>query len=79
MSQLLFRYSTPFGPGHSGAYLFLPDSEGETIKSTTARVIIVEGRLISQVIVEMPKHVHVVTLYNSQGIYCCLNFVFNLW
>ncbi|XP_073998375.1 alpha-mannosidase 2-like isoform X1 [Rhodnius prolixus] len=62
------KYSTPFGPGHSGAYLFLPDSEGETIKSTTARVIIVEGRLISQVIVEMPKHVHVVTLYNSQGI-----------
>uniref|UniRef100_A0A224X5V1 Alpha-mannosidase n=1 Tax=Panstrongylus lignarius TaxID=156445 RepID=A0A224X5V1_9HEMI len=62
------KYSTRHGPGRSGAYLFLPDGEAEPLKPTTSRVIIVEGRLTSQVIVDMPKLVHVVILYNNHGI-----------
>ncbi|KAK9508706.1 hypothetical protein O3M35_006198 [Rhynocoris fuscipes] len=62
------RYSTRLGSSRSGAYLFLPDGEAETVKVPSARVTIVEGRLLSQVIVDMSKLVHVVTLYNNHGI-----------
>lgn len=61
------HYSTSHGRDKSGAYLFLPDGEAETIKITKPKVLIIEGKLKSEVIVKFPSVEHSVILYNSGG------------
>lgn len=59
------RYSTKQGRDKSGAYLFLPDGEAQEIKITNTKVTIVEGKIMSQVIIKFPNVEHSVTIYNS--------------
>ncbi|GLV40323.1 alpha-Mannosidase class II a [Carabus blaptoides fortunei] len=61
------KYGVRQSSERSGAYLFLPDGDAQplTIESTTVKVI--EGPILSSVIVQLPKVHHVVILYNSPG------------
>lgn len=65
----MISYSTRHGRDKSGAYLFLPDGEAQTIKITKPKVLIIEGKMKSEVIVKFPNVEHSVILYNSGGIY----------
>ncbi|XP_023714691.1 alpha-mannosidase 2 [Cryptotermes secundus] len=61
------RYHARQGQERSGAYLFLPDREAETVKWDSSPVRIVEGPLFSQVHMHLPGVQHTVTLVNTQG------------
>lgn len=63
------RYHARQGQERSGAYLFLPDREAETVKWDSSPVRIVEGPLFSQVHMHLPGVQHTVTLVNTQGMY----------
>lgn len=66
---MFYRYHARPGQEHSGAYLFLPDKEAETVPWNFSPVRILEGPLFSQVHMHLPGVQHTVTLVNTQGKY----------
>ncbi|KAJ9599827.1 hypothetical protein L9F63_009867, partial [Diploptera punctata] len=61
------RYHARPGSERSGAYLFLPDREAETVVGDSVPVRVLEGPLFSQVHVHLPNVQHTVTLVNTPG------------
>ncbi|PSN52814.1 hypothetical protein C0J52_09697 [Blattella germanica] len=55
------------GSERSGAYLFLPDREAETVIGGSFPVRVLEGPLFSQVHVHLPNVQHTITLANTPG------------
>lgn len=63
------RYGTGTVPGqeHSGAYLFIPNGHGKTIHHHLPLILVLEGPVVSRVVVWLFYVVHSVILYNSPG------------
>ncbi|KAF5292288.1 hypothetical protein FQA39_LY03322 [Lamprigera yunnana] len=61
------KYGARHGEERSGAYLFLPDGDGTPIQIENTVVKVIEGPLLSSVIVQLPYVHHTVTLYNTSG------------
>ncbi|KAF8784920.1 Alpha-mannosidase 2x like protein [Argiope bruennichi] len=55
------------GKDKSGAYLFLPDTDAKEVEYNKPEIIIVEGPLMSEVIVMLKEVEHHVSLKNSPG------------
>nr|CAH7768407.1 unnamed protein product [Callosobruchus chinensis] len=51
----------------SGAYLFLPDGDAVPLQIENTVVNVIEGPVMSSVLVQLPYVQHSVTLYNSSG------------
>ncbi|PRD30637.1 UNVERIFIED_CONTAM: Man2a2 [Trichonephila clavipes] len=68
MQIKFFKYGTKTkGKDKSGAYLFLPDTDAKEIDYNKPEIFIVEGPLISEVIVMLKDVEHHVLLKNSPG------------
>lgn len=61
------KYTARQGKERSGAYLFLPDGEGETLRHHLPLTLVFEGPVMSKVVVQLPNILHSVILYNSPG------------
>ncbi|XP_069682276.1 alpha-mannosidase 2 isoform X2 [Periplaneta americana] len=61
------RYHARPGSERSGAYLFLPDRDAETVPWDSTPVRVIEGPLFSQVHTHLPGVQHTVTLFNTSG------------
>lgn len=70
-----YRYHARQGQERSGAYLFLPDREAETVTWDSAPIRIVEGPLFSQVHLHLPGVQHTVTLVNTPGVYTVFELI----
>lgn len=77
-----YRYSARPGRERSGAYLFLPDSEGENLRFQNPLTLVFYGPIMSKVFVQLPNVQHSVILYNSPGkkqnyyiLTKCVNFI----
>lgn len=61
------RYGVKRTAETSGAYLFIPDGEGKPMEIEHRIVNVVEGPILSFVMVQLPYVLHIVRLYNSPG------------
>ncbi|KAF2897124.1 hypothetical protein ILUMI_09045 [Ignelater luminosus] len=61
------KYGARYGAERSGAYLFLPDGDATPLHIESTIVKVIEGPLLSTVIVQLPYVQHTVTLFNSPG------------
>ena len=61
------KYGARQSTERSGAYLFLPDREAQPLQIESTIIKVVEGPVLSSVIVQMPYVLHTVLLYNSAG------------
>ncbi|XP_054262638.1 alpha-mannosidase 2 isoform X2 [Macrosteles quadrilineatus] len=61
------KYSSRPGRERSGAYLFLPDGEGENLRFQSPLTLVFYGQIMSKVFVQLPNVKHTVILYNSPG------------
>uniref|UniRef100_A0A1B6CBG0 Alpha-mannosidase n=1 Tax=Clastoptera arizonana TaxID=38151 RepID=A0A1B6CBG0_9HEMI len=61
------KYNARQGKERSGAYLFLPDGEAETLRFQLPLILVFEGEIFSKVVVNLPYVVHSVLLCNSPG------------
>ncbi|XP_015928617.1 alpha-mannosidase 2 isoform X2 [Parasteatoda tepidariorum] len=69
MKIKFLKYGTKTkGKDKSGAYLFLPDSEAKEVEYNKPEIIIIEGSLMSEVIVFLHEVEHHVSLKNSPGL-----------
>ncbi|KAG8179509.1 hypothetical protein JTE90_005258 [Oedothorax gibbosus] len=56
------------GKDKSGAYLFLPDTEAKEVEYNKPEIFIIQGPMMSEVIVMLKEVEHHITLKNSPGI-----------
>lgn len=61
------KYGVRQSNERSGAYLFLPDGDAQSINIESTTVKVIEGPIYSSVVVQLPKVHHTVTLYNTPG------------
>ncbi|RZF47561.1 hypothetical protein LSTR_LSTR009097 [Laodelphax striatellus] len=61
------KYKTRLGQDKSGAYLFLPDGDGETIIVKSPLILVFEGPIMSKVLVQLSNVLHTIIVYNTPG------------
>ncbi|XP_075221879.1 alpha-mannosidase 2 isoform X2 [Lycorma delicatula] len=61
------RYKTRTGEDKSGAYLFLPDGDAETINVKSPGILVFNGPVMSKVLVLLPNLWHTVLVYHTPG------------
>ncbi len=66
--MLSFSYSCRKSKEMCGAYLFLPDGRSRPLNCLKPLVKIIEGKLVSTVIVYCDFVIHAVHVYNTRGI-----------
>lgn len=62
-----YRYGARHTAERSGAYLFLPDGDAVPLHIESTVVKVIQGPILSSVIVQIPYILHSVTLYNTEG------------